>query len=254
MVLLSAIGRVTVYSLLSLIVLVNVSLYAGFYSGVIKADDAVDLRQAPAFRDARTPAQPTAVPTANAADRAELDASEAIPGIYVAPQGRQHTGAYPLRDRVAFCVEGAVKPTCYASNPPTSGLHVPVQGTVRLPDGQRLKLPPDPGVYDVEIPREAIPHIQEHAGVYIGYNCASDACRSAAERLKTLVGQENLIGARVVLSPDSDLATDEIGMASWTRYDRFSAADYSDDRVRTFIKANSCRFDPEGFCPIAPIN
>ena len=54
------------------------------------------------------------------------------------------------------------------------------------------------------------------------------------------------------MSPDPDLDDDTIGLAAWTRVDVFSAADYTDDRVRAFIKAHSCRFDPELFCARRP--
>jgi len=131
---------------------------------------------------------------------------------------------------------------------------LPAQAVVQLPDGNRLKLPPDPDIYDFPVPREAIPHIQEHAGVYIGYNCSSDACRTIVERLKDLVAQENSLGARVIMSPDPDLDDDVIGMAAWTRVDDFEAGDYTDERVRDFIKAHSCRFDPERFCTATELN
>jgi hypothetical protein len=117
-----------------------------------------------------------------------------------------------------------------------------------------LRIPPDPGVYDFDVPREAIPHIQEHAGLYVGYNCGNDDCRSSVARLKDLVTQEIALGARVVMSPDADLGQNTIGLASWTRVDTFDAADYSDDRVRKFIKTHSCRFDPELFCKGAQLN
>jgi hypothetical protein len=45
-----------------------------------------------------------------------------------------------------------------------------------------------------------------------------------------------------------DLDADTIALASWTRVDSFDAAEYGDGRVREFIRAHSCRFDPEGFC------
>jgi hypothetical protein len=50
------------------------------------------------------------------------------------------------------------------------------------------------------------------------------------------------------MAPDSDLDADTIALASWTRIDSMPAAEYDDARVRAFIEAHSCRFDPEGFC------
>ena len=235
----------------------NTVLYGGFLIG----ERAIDVQKVSATsRGAAPPARGTPDPTfapnsaARAATRAETDDSPALPGRFVPTQGRRHLSPFPFNDRVPFCEAGSVSNNCYASNPPTSGLHLPVQGIVRLPDGHDLKLPPDPDIYDFAIPREAIPHIEEHAGVYVGYNCSSDACRATVERLKDLVAQENSLGGRVVISPDPDLDDDMIGMAAWTRVDDFEAGDYTDARARAFIKAHSCRFDPEGVCTAPTIN
>jgi hypothetical protein len=195
----------------------------------------------------RTPEGPTP------AQVAEADASPALPGRYVPSQGKRHTAAWPLDERVPYCVEGAVRDDCYASLPPTSGLHLPVQRGVVL-GGSVVTLPPDPGIYTFDMPREAIPHLQEHAGVFVGFNCESDTCRATVLRMGQVVQQELSVGSRVIMAPFSDLPPDSIGLAAWTRVDTFAAADYTDERVRAFIKAHSCRFDPEGFCLTAPLN
>lgn len=193
--------------------------------------------------------------TPTAADVAELDSSGALPGTFVATQGRSHTrGVWPLDDRVEYCDEGDESKRCYGSKPPSSGLHLPVQQNVRLDGGVRIDLPPSPGVYNFEFPREAIPHIQEHAGVFIGYNCVTDACLDAVADATLVVQQELSLQARVVFAPFSDLDEDTFGVASWTRVDVFGAGAYSDERVRSFIKAHSCRFDPENFCADRPVN
>lgn len=231
------------------VALINISIY----TGVVRGEDAVDLRQ-PRATDgpflSTTPAvTPTLSPDRQQAQDAELDDSPDLPGRFVPTQGRQHADPYPLGKRIPFCPEGQISNACYASNPPSSGLHLPVQGTVRLDDGNSVKIPPDPGIYEFEIPREAIPHIEEHAGVFVGYHCISEACEAAVEELRNLVEQKLSLGARVVLAPSPDLADDTIGMASWTRADAFPSSEFTEDRVSRFIDAHSCRFDPEGFCP-----
>lgn len=228
-----------VFTLIFLSTLLNVAVYGGFIAAYDPAGGAPNAEQ----RDSRR----------EAAARAERDDSDGLPGRFVATQGRQHTDAWPLdaSTRIPFCQDGEIVDTCYASNPPTSGYHVPVARNV-LVDGAIINLPPEPGIYAVEIPREAIPHLQEHAGVYAGYNCGSEACDAAVEQMRTLVKQELSLGARVIMSPDSDLAEDTIGLASWTRFDTFDAEQYTDGRARSFIKAHSCRFDPEGFCAERP--
>lgn len=251
------VSNLIVPALIGVLVVFNAVLYGG----VFKGEDAVRFVSAdnsgPFDGGARltTPtAEAKKSAAATAAERAETDGSSSLPGRFVPTQGRQHTSTYPLSKRVGFCAEGKVKSDCYASNPPTSGMHLPVQGTVLLEGNHRLRIPPDPGIYDFTVPREAIPHIEEHAGVYVGYRCASDSCNTTVERLKSLVEQEDSLGARVVMSPDPDLDDDTIGVAAWTRIDTFNAGEYSDDRVRSFIKAHSCRFDPELFCKGAQLN
>lgn len=223
------------------------------YTGFVHGEDGIDLRTT--LPRAATPgAISTPSAAQNASLRAESDDSAKLPGRFVATQGRKHTTTYPLDKRIEFCPEHITSEDCYASNPPTSGLHLPVQKNVSLSGSHRINVPPDPGVYDFAIPREAIPHIEEHAGVYVGFSCATEVCAKNAERLKDLVTQELSLGARVILSPDPDLDSDTIGIAAWTRVDTFPASDYTDERVRSFIKAHSCRFDPELFCKATPVN
>ena len=246
-------------ALLLSLVLADLVLYSGVFQGeraVSSASKTVPPPSGVPFGAGtpKTPAPKTKGAAELAAERAESDQSDRLPGLWVPSQGREHTQAYPLPHPIPFCAAGEVSTDCYASNPPTSGLHLPVQGTVLLEGGHRLRIPPDPGIYDFAIPREAIPHLEEHAGVYLGYRCESDSCNTTVERVKDLVDQEISLGARVVMSPDPDLDPDTIALASWTRFDSFDASDYNDDRVRLFIKAHSCRFDPEQFCKSTAIN
>jgi hypothetical protein len=253
------ISKLAFPALLLTLVLANLVLYSGVFQGEEAVSSAS--KTAPptpaagaSTSPARSPVAKTAGAAELAAERAERDDSDRLPGRWVPSQGRQHTEAYPLPHAIPFCAPDEVSTDCYASNPPTSGMHLPVQGTVLLEGGHRLKIPPDFGIYDFAVPREAIPHIEEHAGVYLGYRCESDDCNATVERVKDLVDQEISLGARVVMSPDPDLEPDTIALASWTRVDAFSASDYSDERVRGFIKAHSCRFDPERFCTSTQIN
>ena len=213
---------------------INLAYYGGFVEGAQPVPEA-DVRQSDV--------------DPSAAEEAELDDDGELPGWFVPTQGRLHVnGTYPLVDRVEFCPPDQISERCYASNPPTSGLHYGVQNAV-LPTGEEVRLPPDPGVYDWAVPREAIPHIQEHAGVYVGHNCATAACRFVVLRLEEVIQEQNTIGHRVVMSPDPDLAPDTIALASWTRVDTFIASqEYDEERVIRFIETHSCRFDPEGFC------
>lgn len=148
----------------------------------------------------------------------------------------------------------AVPTDCYDSNPPSSGEHLNVQANVEVGDGIILpRIPPDPNVYppDVIVPREAIPHILEHAGVFVGYNCAEgdQACADVVKELTDLVNDRiDNHDDRVVMSNDPDLPVGTIGMSAWTRVLNMTVQDFDKDEAKDFIAAHSCRFDPEGFC------
>jgi hypothetical protein len=143
---------------------------------------------------------------------------------------------------------------CYNSNPPSSGQHLGVQRNVDVTGtGVFMNIPADPDVYedDVLIPREAVAHILEHAGVFVGYNCAASdqACLDVVEQLKDLVNDRiDNNNDRVVMAHYLDLPEGEIGVSSWTRALNMKAAEYDQNAVEDFIGTHSCRFDPEGFC------
>jgi hypothetical protein len=142
---------------------------------------------------------------------------------------------------------------CYNSNLPSSGRHLGVQRNVDIGGGLVINIPPDPDVYphDVEIPRDAIPHILEHAGVYVGWNCAEgdQACLDTVQQIEDVVnGRIDNHSDRVVMSINKDLPVGTVGLSSWTRTLNFAYADYSEQAVTDFIGTHSCRFDPEGFC------
>ena len=146
-----------------------------------------------------------------------------------------------------------VPTNCRNSNPPSSGPHLNVQRKVDVGGGNIINIPADPNVYppDVQIPRDAIPHILEHAGVFVGYNCADgdSACQDVVSQLTDLVNSRiDDHGNRVVMANDSDLVPGTIGLSSWTRVLDFKYQDYDKNLVERFISVNSCRFDPEGFC------
>jgi hypothetical protein len=198
--------------------------------------------------------------------------SSSLPGTFVSTQGRGHFGGDPPgRTLTPFCkgvatFEKAGEPSvavptpqfgeqndCYASNPPTSGWHLGAQRNVEVAPGARVNLPPDPDVYppDIEIPRDAIPHILEHAGVFVGYHCddGDAACEDVVDEVTRIVNDRiDNHNDRVVMARDSDLPPGMIGVVSWTRIDVFDYGDFTEDRVVRFIDAHSCRFDPEGFC------
>jgi hypothetical protein len=141
---------------------------------------------------------------------------------------------------------------CYHSNPPSSGQHLGVEGGADIGDGRSINIPPDPDVYppDVEVPRDAIPHILEHAGIFIGYHCVDgdQECQAVVDDLTDLTNDRiDNNRDRIVLAKDLDLPEGEIGVASWTRVMNFPYTEYDRGAVTDFIRTHSYRFDPEGF-------
>jgi hypothetical protein len=246
--LLRSLDEIVIWILILFVATINLAVF----TGVLVGERAIDVRTtfaAGGTISAGCDSDPDTNTAAGRAIEAECDASDDLPGTFVPTQGRQHVEA---GTSVPFCPEGQVSGLCYASNPPTSGLHLAVQRDYDLGDGNTVNVPPDPGIYDFDIPRESIPHIQEHAGVFVGHQCVTDACRETVEELENLVAQEVDDGKRVIMAPDADLPDDTIAFASWTRVDSFPASEFSEDRAFAFIDAHSCRFDPESFCEDEP--
>lgn len=182
------------------------------------------------------------------------DASSPTPAITSTPDAA--STPVPTAERGTEASDSITPTTntdCYASNPASSGEHLGVARNVDIGGGVLVNIPADPNVYpdDIALPRESIPHILEHAGVFVGWNCAEgdQQCSDVVGELKDLVNDRiDNFDDRVVLARDPDLPVGEIGLASWTRVLNFAAADYDEDAVRDFIATNACRFDPEGFC------
>ena len=233
-------GEVITVAIIVALGAANLAMYTGLLNGF----DPVRAGLATGLPPGNAPGIPSS------GGDAALDANPALPGTYVPSQGAQHTPPWPLAEdqRVPFCEDDAVTDGCYASNPPSSGLHLPVTRGAELPGGQVIDLPPPAGVYAFEIPREAIPHWQEHGGVFAGYRCRSAVCDALVADLASMVEDQIGAGRRVIMAPDSDLAEDTIALASWTRVDVMSPAEFSRDRVSSFIEAHSCRYDPENLC------
>jgi hypothetical protein len=142
---------------------------------------------------------------------------------------------------------------CYNSNPPSSGRHFGVQRPAEIAPGVFTNIPPDPDVYphDIDMPREAVAHIAEHAGVFVGFNCAEGdtACFEVVEDVEKIVNDRiDNHNDRVTMMYFSDLPLGEIGLSSITRWDRFHYADFDEDRIERFIAKHACRYDTEGFC------
>ena len=173
----------------------------------------------------------------SAAAAAEQDRDPNLPGQWVDPGGvypatGDHVdGAVPLCDEAATPGNAEGKPTCYGSNPPTSGPH--------SPKDVRWDIYPEPA------PKEQLVHNMEHGGVVIWYNC-SDCDELVANIRKVMEGYLK-DGRELVMTPYPGMEENTIALTAWSRLDKFSIGDYSEERLRRFIEAHERRFDPEGF-------
>lgn len=126
-----------------------------------------------------------------------------LPGQLIPDQGREHVGSGHQHT--------------YNSNPPTSGWH--------------HNRPSDWGVYKEELPDEVLIHNMEHGGVWISYR--PEISEDMRKKLESFYDK---FGRKIIVTPRAQNDTD-IALAAWNRLDKFSAAEYSDERVEKFIKA-----------------
>lgn len=105
----------------------------------------------------------------------------------------------------------------YNSNPPTSGPH--------------FATPAEWGVYKEEIHDQVLIHNLEHGGIWVAYKPGINP--EVASKLEVIAKE---FGRKVIMAPraanDSDIA-----LAAWNHLDKFSVAEFSEERVRKFIKA-----------------
>lgn len=125
------------------------------------------------------------------------------PGIFYPEQGREH-----VAPGTAFQ---------YNSNPPTSGPHA----------GNDAEW----GVYDKELSDDVLIHNLEHGGIWISYKPGANP--EVVSKL-ALITKE--FGRKVIMTPRAANDAD-IALAAWTRLDKFSAGEFSEERVRRFIRA-----------------
>lgn len=129
--------------------------------------------------------------------------SKNLPGEFIPDQGRRH-----VSDR---------NHEPYNSNPPTSGPHFPQ--------------PAEWGVYKEEIPDEVLVHNLEHGGIWISYKPGLPE-----DIIAKLESFHEKYGRKIIVAPRSANDSD-IALAAWSRLDKFSASEYSDERVEKFIRA-----------------
>ena len=124
------------------------------------------------------------------------------PGGLIADQGRTHVALGTPFD--------------YNSNPPTSGPH--------------FATPAEWGVYTEEIHDQILVHNLEHGGILISYKPGANA--DVIAKLEVIAKE---YGRKLIMTPRAANDT-EFALAAWNHLDKFSAAEFSEERVRNFIR------------------
>ena len=160
----------------------------------------------------------------------EANASSTLPGEFHLSQGNSH-----LQNGRLF--------TQYSTDPPTSGPHWLGGSAFLTPKGRVVGIPPAWGVYDEELPNEALVHAEEHGGVIVWYDEAAGCQGDCQEALTGLVNRLISHGRHVILVPRHGLRSPVV-LTAWTRLQRLSSADIS--AIAVFVNAHDRRYDPEG--------
>jgi hypothetical protein len=90
---------------------------------------------------------------------------------------------------------------------------------------------------------ESLVHNMEHTGVVVWYNTIDqeivDDLREFAEDNRSRF---------LVVSPFPEMEEETVAITAWSRRLIMSVDDYDRDKLKDFLDAHECRFDPEGFC------
>lgn len=191
----------------------------------------------------------------DAAARTEADPGVGLPGVYVnlpkvydgfyGNNDGNNTNAHVTRDvdYVHDCAKN--DPTVCNSNPPAGGPHWGQGACPDDPATAPLYCGPVPwGIYRTPWPVASVVHNMEHGGMVIWYNTKN---QQVIDQLESLVKSE-FKGSQqqlMVLTPDPGMDSESVAITAWARIDKMPVSQFSTDRIKTFINAFKCRFNPE---------
>lgn len=158
----------------------------------------------------------------------ELDARTNLPGQFVSAQ---ESGRIPVGSEYSN----------YSTQPPTSGPYWE-NGTHTLPSGYVVTVPVQWGIYNQEIPVEALVGSMERGGVVIWYNEQAGCDIMCLQALDLLVKPMVQDQHRLILVPNHDLEH-PVTLTSWTRMLTLDEVDGK--TILQFIEAHEGRYNPE---------
>lgn len=158
----------------------------------------------------------------------EQDARTSLPGQFVAAQA---SGRIPVGGEYSN----------YSTNPPTSGPYWS-DGTYPLPSGFVVTIPVQWGIYNQEIPVEALVGSMERGGVVIWYNDQAGCDIMCLQALDLLVKPMVQDQHRLILVRNHAMQH-PVAVTSWTRMLTLDHVDGA--TILQFIKAHEGRYNPE---------
>ncbi len=158
----------------------------------------------------------------------EQDARASLPGQFVPAQS---SGQIPV----------GADYSNYSTNPPTSGPYWS-DGTYPLPSGYVVTIPVQWGIYNQEIPVEALVGSMQRGGVVIWYNDQAGCDVICLQALDLLVKPMVQDQHHLILVPNHTIQH-PVAVTSWTRMLTLDHVDGAS--ILQFIKAHEGRYNPE---------
>jgi hypothetical protein len=184
-----------------------------------------------------------------AAIAAEQDASTSLAGDFIDLE-KVYGGEYSETAGHVTTSNIDYEGTCSASDPELCNTNPPVGGPHWSancgddPTTAPAVCGPAPwGIYRDPWQPETLVHNMEHGGVVIWYNTTDQDVIDQLESFVEGRPDDDLL----VLTPYPDMEDDTVAITSWTRIDKFPAAEYDEERLTTFIDDHMRRFNPEHF-------
>ena len=181
--------------------------------------------------------------------RAEADADPSLPGqfvdlpkIYGGPYSETAGHVTRQVDYALDCSD--TEPTVCNTNPPAGGPHWSGNCGEDPKTAPAFCGPARLGIYRDPWEPETLVHNLEHGGVVIWYNTTD---QQVIDDLEGLVEERLSDDELLVLAPYPDMEPDTVALTAWSRLDTFPVAEYTKERVATFIDAHVRRFNPEHF-------
>lgn len=176
--------------------------------------------------------------------RIEGDLAPDKPGEHIDLQGI-YDGFYGNRDGNSTAPHVSTADVDYSEQglPPAGGPHWSGACTDDPESSPAICGPAPFGIYRTPWQAETLIHNMEHGGTVIWYDTTDQAF---IDELEEFVKDNS--DKLLVLAPFPDMEDESVAITVWARRDKFPVSEYSLNRIKEFMDAFYCKFDPEDFC------